>query len=50
MCISCAMMALNVTPSAKEEGAKVDEAVEVGGAAICVWVVSVSTVLCSVER
>ena len=34
---SCAMMASNVTPPAEEEGAKVDGAVEVGGAIVCIW-------------
>ena len=37
MCTSCAMIASNVTPPAKDEGAKVDGAVEVGGVAISVW-------------
>ena len=35
MCISCAMMALNVTPPVKEEGVEVDGAVEVERAAVC---------------
>ena len=33
---SCAMMALRVTPPAKDEGAEVDEAVEVKGVAVSV--------------
>ena len=33
---SCVMMALSVTPPTKDEGAEVDEAVEAGGAAVCV--------------
>ena len=36
MHISYAMMASSVTPPAKDEGAEVDGAVEVGGAAIYV--------------
>ena len=31
------MMASSVTPPAKDEGAEVDGAVEVGGIAVCVW-------------
>ena len=36
ICWSCAMIASRVTPLEEEEGAKVDRAEEVGGAAICV--------------
>ena len=31
------MIASRVTPPAEEEGAEVDGAEEVGGAAVCVW-------------
>ena len=37
MCTSCAIMASSVTPLVEDEGAEVDGAVDVGGAAICVW-------------
>ena len=33
---SCAMMAVSITPPAKEDGAEVDEAVEARGAAVSV--------------
>ena len=34
---NCTMMALSVTPPAEDEGAKVDGAVDIGGAVVCVW-------------
>ena len=34
---SCAMIASRVTPPAEDEGAKVDGAVEAGGAVVSVW-------------
>ena len=34
---SCAMMALSVTPSAEDEGAEVNGAVEAEGVAVYVW-------------
>ena len=34
---SCAMMASSVTPPTEDEEVEVDGAVEVGGAAVCVW-------------
>ena len=34
---SCAMMASSVTPPAEDEGAKVDGAVDAGGAIVYVW-------------
>ena len=37
MHISYVMMASNVSPPSKDEGAEVDGAVEAGGVAICVW-------------
>ena len=36
MCTSYAMMASNVTPPTKDEGAKVDGAVEAGGVAVSI--------------
>ena len=37
MCTSYVMMALSVTPSAEDEGAEEDGAVEAKGATVCVW-------------
>ena len=34
---SCAMMASSVTPPTEDEEVEVDEAVEAGGAVVCVW-------------
>ena len=36
MCTSCAMMASSVIPPAEDEGAKVDGAIEAGGAAVSI--------------
>ena len=36
MCTNCAMMSLSVTPPKKDEGAKVDGAVEVEGVVVSI--------------